>query len=63
MQKSPPPHVCDPQNRLVLFSNTPRTLLERLGLILSYKILFDGNTMNWTVHFQQSLQSVTLQNY
>ena len=34
MQKSLPPDVCGPQNQLVLFLSTPRTLLERLGLML-----------------------------
>ena len=62
MQKSIPPDVSGPQNQLVLFSSTPRTLLEKLGLILPYKNLFDHNEMRLSKYFQQSLKSVTLQN-
>ena len=62
MQKSLPPHVCDSQNRLNVFLSKPRTLLERLKLILTNKNSFSGNKMRWTKYFQQSLQSLTFQN-
>ena len=69
MQKSPPPHVCDPQNRLVVLASMPHTFLESLRRMLPFQNLFGGNTMRRSIFIATNVSSFlfsksgTLQKY